>query len=650
MSTEIKTRRGTLLEHQSFTGAVGEITVDTTLDSLRVHDGVKAGGHSATLQAIALSLNTDKDNVIFSTDTTTAIPEFIHNTVNQQTYAVPSGAQGGMILSVVGDALLVQGGGTYIMLLSSDVVSAGSTTPRALAERFADVVNIKDFENLVSAGNWTPAFDAAYALHERVVVYSDVLLATPLSIPDGSTLSIRKSATVLKDPSLLNQSFIILGDNCLVDGFGTIDGNFRNMDQGSNDETIGNSVRVGENCVINDVTISDAESSHIASSGLNAPAYAQGLRVNNVAFGDFIDHCVYTSGVSDNIDVQARSVICTTANNGREAFKCRGQVGNVIWRDCPNVIITGTRGNLFVVEVDDLGGANRSYGVVTVRGFNNVESLYLGQCVAKDGTTELGDLVVDDVNFKGTATLQSEYRAPVRTSGGVHGAKSYKIKNCKLHNVLPMSLYQKDSFTAEPEYNVEVIDNRFTSDIVLPDSLVSISTVGGSVINYTYKDNRCDSNHRVVFSPGTNTGLLDISSSQVSRNSELVKPLRAVAKVRVKDNVDLRQADRACLDVSSIAGSYVLEYAEITGNIFNQLPVSTTIGVLSGTVTYLNNNTEKNSFIYPTGTLRSTGTTSERPVFASGGGMNGYQYFDSTLARPIWYSNAAWVFSDGTPA
>jgi hypothetical protein len=40
----VQFRRGTDTEHSSFTGAVGEVTVDTTNDTLRVHDGSTAGG------------------------------------------------------------------------------------------------------------------------------------------------------------------------------------------------------------------------------------------------------------------------------------------------------------------------------------------------------------------------------------------------------------------------------------------------------------------------------------------------------------------------------------------------------------------------------------------------------------------------------
>ena len=44
MSIQIKLRGGTTAEHASFTGAEREVTVDTTSNTLVVHDGVTAGG------------------------------------------------------------------------------------------------------------------------------------------------------------------------------------------------------------------------------------------------------------------------------------------------------------------------------------------------------------------------------------------------------------------------------------------------------------------------------------------------------------------------------------------------------------------------------------------------------------------------------
>jgi hypothetical protein len=44
MATALKLRRGTTSQHSTFTGAEGELTVDTTKDTAVVHDGTTAGG------------------------------------------------------------------------------------------------------------------------------------------------------------------------------------------------------------------------------------------------------------------------------------------------------------------------------------------------------------------------------------------------------------------------------------------------------------------------------------------------------------------------------------------------------------------------------------------------------------------------------
>ena len=44
MTTQVQLRRGTTSQHSTFTGAIGEVTVDTDLNTMRVHDGSTAGG------------------------------------------------------------------------------------------------------------------------------------------------------------------------------------------------------------------------------------------------------------------------------------------------------------------------------------------------------------------------------------------------------------------------------------------------------------------------------------------------------------------------------------------------------------------------------------------------------------------------------
>ena len=44
MATQVQFRRGTTAEHQSFKGADGEVTVDTTLKTVVIHDAITNGG------------------------------------------------------------------------------------------------------------------------------------------------------------------------------------------------------------------------------------------------------------------------------------------------------------------------------------------------------------------------------------------------------------------------------------------------------------------------------------------------------------------------------------------------------------------------------------------------------------------------------
>lgn len=51
MATILQLRRGTTVQHSSFTGAEGEITIDTTKDTVVVHDGSTEGGFALARQS-----------------------------------------------------------------------------------------------------------------------------------------------------------------------------------------------------------------------------------------------------------------------------------------------------------------------------------------------------------------------------------------------------------------------------------------------------------------------------------------------------------------------------------------------------------------------------------------------------------------------
>tara|TARA_B110000046_G_scaffold158898_1_gene171132 strand:- start:892 stop:1773 length:882 start_codon:yes stop_codon:yes gene_type:complete len=67
MSTQIQRRRGTTSDHSTFTGAGGELTIDTTKNTIVVHDGSTAGGFPlAKESALASTINALTDVTVTS--------------------------------------------------------------------------------------------------------------------------------------------------------------------------------------------------------------------------------------------------------------------------------------------------------------------------------------------------------------------------------------------------------------------------------------------------------------------------------------------------------------------------------------------------------------------------------------------------------
>src|SRR6478735_5887078 len=53
MPKQVKFRRGTTVQHASFIGALGEVTMDTTKKTLVVHDALTLGGNPVALESTA---------------------------------------------------------------------------------------------------------------------------------------------------------------------------------------------------------------------------------------------------------------------------------------------------------------------------------------------------------------------------------------------------------------------------------------------------------------------------------------------------------------------------------------------------------------------------------------------------------------------
>ena len=101
MAKRLQLRKGTATEHNTFTGANGEVTVDTTNKTLRVHDGSTVGGirlatftgglvPSAQLPAATTSTQgaVILNNTLTSTSTAQALTAAQGKVLNDQAFGV----------------------------------------------------------------------------------------------------------------------------------------------------------------------------------------------------------------------------------------------------------------------------------------------------------------------------------------------------------------------------------------------------------------------------------------------------------------------------------------------------------------------------------------------------------------------------------
>ena len=111
MAKRVQRRRGTTAEHATFTGYVGESTVDTTKDTVVVHDGVVAGGFPLAREDLS---NVTLTNLIGVTELklTDGTPDQViktngSGTISFGTIDISGAAVGGDISGTVGNAQIV---------------------------------------------------------------------------------------------------------------------------------------------------------------------------------------------------------------------------------------------------------------------------------------------------------------------------------------------------------------------------------------------------------------------------------------------------------------------------------------------------------------------------------------------------------------
>lgn len=149
MAKLLKLRRGTTTQHNSFTGAEGEVTVDTTKDTLVVHDNSTAGGRAM--------LREDLDNMPASGvsagtyGSSSAIPAITVDAKGRVTSATTSSidstsiANGTSNVAVAnnGDITATRAGSTKLTVTSAGATVAGTLTA-TLGAGLVDTTQLAD--------------------------------------------------------------------------------------------------------------------------------------------------------------------------------------------------------------------------------------------------------------------------------------------------------------------------------------------------------------------------------------------------------------------------------------------------------------------------------------------------------------------------
>ena len=185
MARLLKLRRGTTSQHSSFTGAEGECTVDTTKDTLVVHDGSQAGGRPllredlnnigtgvvthAMLAGDCIDGDNIGDNVIDSEHYAATSIDEEHIADNQVTLAKMAGIARGKIiygdssgnpavLAVGSNGQVLQSDGTDIAWSNSSAGAVGgnSNSNRIFWENEQTVTHDYTITNNHNAGSFGP--------------------------------------------------------------------------------------------------------------------------------------------------------------------------------------------------------------------------------------------------------------------------------------------------------------------------------------------------------------------------------------------------------------------------------------------------------------------------------------------------------------